>query len=158
MSGAAWHPHLKLVRGDECAPAPTPEAPWRDERAARTAVAMENRAARHNLGLNPLDPRWVVAVRAYSQLQGTTLTPERRRHVQQTARLMGVRPFETNVIIALGQDAARRKLPLAEAWGAVDAARPAPDVREPHRARWAIALAGGLLLGAMLIGWMLQHA
>ncbi|MHC4980900.1 MAG: hypothetical protein ACYTGT_18095, partial [Planctomycetota bacterium] len=92
MSTADAQPHLRLVGAGD----------WRGDAQAkaRQAVADENRAAAASRGLNPTDPRWVLAARAYSQLQGSALTYERRLRVMRTARRLGVRPFDANLIIA----------------------------------------------------------
>ncbi|HHN78372.1 MAG TPA: hypothetical protein ENK11_06855 [Phycisphaerales bacterium] len=57
------------------------------------------------------DPRWVFAARVASQLEGgqaAVLRPERRERLVKTARLLGLRPFDAALVIALVQDAARR--------------------------------------------------
>ena len=131
-------------------------------RARRDAVGRENRAAAANTKLSPTDPRWVLAVRAYSQLQGSALTPERRERVLETARLLGVRPFDANVIIAIAQDHARRGEPLAGAAPTLSiVARPpedSPRARRTRRAwtalRWIAALAAAITATTLLIRWL----
>ena len=113
MSNAASQPHLRLVGVDD---AEVLER-WHRRRQARQEAARETRAAAGNPSLEPTDPRWVLAVRAYSQLQGTTMTPERRQRMIRTARTLGVRPFDANLVIAIVQDHARRGLTLQEAEG-----------------------------------------
>ncbi len=54
------------------------------------------------------DPRWILAVRTGELLQGTLLTPENRRRLSQLGRLLDLTPFDTNLIIAIVQDQARR--------------------------------------------------
>lgn len=154
----AGHPQLRLVgsrvnlRNDWLGSARfTPG----DE--AASSVARENRRAATNPALEPTDPRWVLAVRAYSQLQGTTLTPERRRRVLKTAAQLGVRPFDANVIIAIVQDHARNGRTLANA---------APTLKllqEPHSARdsavtirWLAALTAAAALNLLLIWWVVS--
>ena len=111
MSTADAQPHLRLVGAADW---------WGDARTrARRAVADENRAAATNRGLSPTDPRWALAARAYSQLQGSALTQERRLQVMRTARRLGVRPFDANLIIAIVQDQARRGRGLREAAGTI---------------------------------------
>jgi hypothetical protein len=64
---------------------------------------------------NTTDPRWVLAVAAARQLEGGRagiLTQEGRAHVLRIARLLGLRPFDAALVIAIVQDAARRGEPL----------------------------------------------
>ncbi len=131
-------------------------------RARRDAVGRENRAAAANTELSPTDPRWVLAVRAYSQLQGSALTPERRERVLETARLLGVRPFDANVIIAIAQDHARRGETLAEAAPTLSiVARPPEDGGRTHQTsrtwtalRWIAAVAAAITATVLLIRWL----
>jgi hypothetical protein len=145
---------LRLVGEVEPLHRPEGVSPARQHAAAVRAVAEENQAARLNLALNPSDPRWVVAVRAYSQLQGSTLTPERRRHVQQLASLLGVRPFETNVIMAIVQDHARHGRTLHDA-AATIALLEKPVTEPSPTARWFWALVLAAVMCAMLASWLL---
>ncbi|MHC4218216.1 MAG: hypothetical protein ACYSU7_07125 [Planctomycetota bacterium] len=147
MSSIDAQPHLRLVGSGE----------WWDcpDRAARRAVTAENRAAAANRGLNPTDPRWVLAARAYSQLQGTALTYERRQRVMRSARRLGVRPFDANLIIAIVQDQARRGRGLPEAAGTIAL------IEQPRQrsvgwtwARWIAAAACAVVANAFLIWWL----
>lgn len=54
------------------------------------------------------DPRWVLAVRVGQELEGTLLRPERREKLIQMGKLLGLSPFDANLIIAIVQDQARR--------------------------------------------------
>ncbi|MHC4948579.1 MAG: hypothetical protein ACYTG1_09990 [Planctomycetota bacterium] len=121
--------------------------------ASGAGVGGENRRAAANAGLDPADPRWVVAARTYAQLQGSTLTPERRGRVLETARRLGLRPFDASVIIALVQDSARTGRPLDLAQLSL--------VRAPARAtdgaaagRWALALACAAVTALLLARWL----
>lgn len=151
MSSAA-HTHLRLVGTED----PDSMASWRTARRARQEVIRANRAAA-DTRLDPADPRWVLAVRAYSQLQGTTMTPERRDRVLRTAASLGVRPFDANVIIAIVQDRARRGTPLAEAEPTLrmlpepTRRRGTPDVM----VRWCAALGCAALLTWLLATWLI---
>ena len=125
---------------------------------ARQAVAAENRAAAANPDLDPTDPRWVLAVRAYSQLQGTALTFDRRQRLMRTADGLGVRPFDANMIIAIVQDHARRGVPLSSAAGTVALLEPPARRRHDDGAvmlRWIAAIASALGANAFLIWWLL---
>ena len=128
-------------------------------RARRDAVARENRAAAGNTKLSPTDPRWVLAVRAYSQLQGSALTPERRERVLETARLLGVRPFDANLIIAIAQDHARRGEPLTEAAPTLSILARPPENGGRTRwtgtaFRWIAAVAAAITATVLLIRWL----
>ena len=54
------------------------------------------------------DPRWILALRTADQLEGTILTLHRREKLVRLGRLMGLTPFDTNLVIAIVQDQARR--------------------------------------------------
>jgi hypothetical protein len=54
------------------------------------------------------DPRWVLALRTAESLQGATLSPERRQNLLRLGRIMGLSPFDSNLVIAIVQDQARR--------------------------------------------------
>ena len=54
------------------------------------------------------DPRWVLAVRAAEALEGTLLAPEKRQRLLHLGRALGLTPFDTNLVIAVVQDQARR--------------------------------------------------
>jgi hypothetical protein len=126
-------------------------------RAARD-VADENRAAAGNPNLDPTDPRWVLAARTHSQLQGSTLTPERRARVLRTARQLGVRPFEANVIIAIVQDHARRGASLAKAADTLTLLRdPRPHSTQRETwTRWLTAGLTALAANALFIWWLIS--
>lgn len=149
MSSAASHPRLRLVGADD----PTARDDWVRSRRARQAVLRENRRAAQNPTLQPTDPRWVLAVRTHSQLQGTALTPERRERVMRTARLLGVRPFDASLIIAIVQDQARRGEQLSQAMPTLALiSRPRRFAGPRHIVlRWAAALAAAATATALLI-------
>ncbi len=54
------------------------------------------------------DPRWVLAVRTAEHLEGSLLTPENREKLIRLGRLLGLTLFDSNLIIAIVQDQARR--------------------------------------------------
>ena len=56
----------------------------------------------------PADPRWVLALRTAEQLEGTILTLDRREKLVRLGQLMHLTPFDTNLVIAIVQDQARR--------------------------------------------------
>ncbi len=59
----------------------------------------------------PADPRWVLAVRAAEQLQGAILTPDRRERLVRLGQVLGLSPFDANLVIAVIQHQARRGYP-----------------------------------------------
>ena len=54
------------------------------------------------------DPRWVLAVRTAEQLEGTVLPPAKRERLLQVGRMLGLTPFDANLVLAIVQDQARR--------------------------------------------------
>ncbi|MHC5024040.1 MAG: hypothetical protein ACYTGG_09020 [Planctomycetota bacterium] len=151
MASVTPHPHLRIVGTDD----PVAVARWARHRSARTAVSRETRAASANQSLDPADPRWVLAMRAYSQLQGSTLTPDRRERVLDTARRLGVRPFDANVIIAMVQDRARRGEPIASAAPTLDLlADPRMQQRRGAWRVWLLAITTAAALTFVIIRWI----
>ena len=151
MTTADSQPHLRLVGGEDLAGAEAPSAP-----EAGRQVAVENRKAAGQVGLDPTDPRWVLAVRAYTQLQGTALAFERRQRLLRTARALGVRPFDANVIIAIVQDHARRGSRLDDAAGTLALLGRPPGRRRRWELwlRWAAAIGCAGMATAWLIWWV----
>jgi hypothetical protein len=125
----------------------------REAWARQESVARENRAAAAAPDLDPTDPRWVLAVRTQSQLQGSILTPERRERVLDTARQLGVRPFEANLIIAVVQDHARRGLPLSGTAPTLAIIDRPPRSREHGYGLQFIAALALAAAGALLLAW-----
>jgi len=161
MTGSASNPHLRLVGWPDAAENARSPIDWlkrsesENERAMR--IAAENFAARHHQPLSRTDPRWVVAVRAQLQLQGATLHPQARRRVMRTARQIGVRPFDANLIIALVQDRARRGETLHDLEPVL---RLLPEAKTARFGsldvlRWGIAIVCAILANVFLIWWLL---
>lgn len=127
-------------------------------RRMREAVIRENRRAAEQPDLDPTDPRWVLAVRVWSQLEGSALSPERRENLLATARRLGLRPFDANVIIAVIQDHARRGATLADA---ADTLTNVPRVEPRRRSRdltlhvLIAAAAAAAVVHAVLVTWVL---
>lgn len=152
MTSAASHPHLRLV-GVEQAPLSTP-----DRDGAELAVIKENRLAAHAPAFDPRDPRWMLAMQTHARLEGAVLTPERRDELMRTGARLGLRPFESTLVIAIVQDRARCGLPLDEGQPILRLVRPpAEQSRRADRAatwRWLLALAAGLAAAWALTRWI----
>lgn len=123
--------------------------------SAARAVAEENKAAARMTNMEASDPRWLLALQTAAQLEGDRLSPEARQRLERTAKLLGVRAFDANIIMAIVQDHARRNKPVA----ATSSLLKLVDVSGPERdraaLRWmaAIALAGvGLIV---MIRWII---
>ena len=74
----------------------------------RAAVERENVSA---ASLPALDPRWVMAVQVMREMQGgraAVVTPEARQRLMVVGRRLGLRPFDSSLVIAIVQDGARR--------------------------------------------------
>jgi hypothetical protein len=129
-----------------------PAASFAARRQAVREVESENKAA----SMSALDPRWALAVRTNTLLQGgraAILPPESRRFLVSLGKDINLRPFDSNLVIAIVQDAARAGYdPLgAEARMRLKMV-PEPRKEQDHPTiRWAIA---ALLLGIMGT-WML---
>ena len=147
MTSISTPPHLRLVGVSETGP----------EQQVRQAVTAENRVAADNPDLDPTDPRWVLAVRAYTQLQGSALTFDRRERLMRTARTMGVRPFDAGMIIAIVQDRARRGGSLSDAAGTVAMLEPPARRRDTEVVvlSWIAAVASALVATTLAIWWLI---
>ena len=155
MELPAANPRLRFVRDSSSTLAPS-ELAARLRR--RSDIARETRAAAAGTQMEPTDPRWVLAVRTQMQLQGTMLTPQRRRQVLRTARLLGVRAFDANLIIAIVQDRTRRGEPLAAAAptiAMVNAVQPHRDHRRAI-ARWLNVLLAAVIVTVLLLWWVMS--
>jgi len=54
------------------------------------------------------DPRWVLALRVAQSLEGAILPPEKRERLMRMGKAFGLTAFDTNLVIAIVQDQARR--------------------------------------------------
>ncbi len=86
------------------------------------------------------DPRWVLAVRVSDALEGPILRPTRRERLIRIGRTLGLSPFESNLIIAVVQDQARRGGQLHDAAGSL------AMLRHPQQASPARRTGGWRLL------------
>lgn len=113
---------------------------------------------------DPFDPRWVLAVRTAEQLQGSILPPDRRERLLQIGKMLRLSAFDSNLIIAIVQDQARRGRDPLDCPAAGE-----PMLRHvplPPRRTWAdhlrttrgrvVALVAGMaVIETVLLFWML---
>ncbi len=111
---------------------------------------------------DPADPRWVLAVRTGEQLQGAILTPERRERLLRLARVIGLNPFDANLVIAIVQDQARRGVSGGDCAGAAAEqlaiiARPNSRVAHPrkHLLATIAGVAALLVMELFILLWLL---
>lgn len=76
----------------------------RPSRSLRPAVRTE--LPTHTM--SPTDPRWVLAVRTSAAMNGPILKPDAREKLMHLGQSFGMGPFESNLVIAIVQDQARR--------------------------------------------------
>ena len=160
MSSAASQPELRLTGFDDDTLA------WRKAEHARLAVIKENRIAAHAGAMQPhvvnmidaRDPRWILAMQTKARLQGATLTPERREVLMQRGTQLGLRPFETNLIIAIVQDQARQGQPTQAAasplLSMLGAASSQASIQPAVWPKWFAAFAAAAAIVAVLIRWL----
>ena len=146
-------PVLRLVGGDEPTSMPTP----REASETRRDVARENRLAST---LSPQDARWRLAVDAASSLEGgraAMLTPERRKRLLARANVLGLRPFDANLVIAVVQDAAMEGRALSpETQSRLLMVRPAdPAILAAAGRKFvaALILAAGIMMAVVVWVW-----
>lgn len=140
-------PRLRLVLGEA-----DPNAPDIQHRLRRAAIVRENRAASQ---IPPLDAQAIFSRRVVEQLDGgrcALLTPERRDRLVALGKRLGMTTFDSNLVIAQVQDAARR---------GEDLSRPAVQARLDlvqealHKKRM---LGAGIAIATMLLGMGLLMA
>ncbi len=154
MNSHAAHPELRLS-GRE----------WDDPQQARLAVIKENRIAAHSpgldrsfaTGLDTKDPRWILAMQTQSRLQGSVLVPELRDQLLRNGAKLGLRPFESNLVIAIIQDraragnSARSPVPLLSLVGHSIQNHSKKTITWP---KWLAAFAAATAMAAVLIRWL----
>lgn len=121
MSATPAHPVLRLITVDApqthrlsrgrnvVVPDETREPAAHPFTIAHEQVRAENASAAA-VSLSALDPRWILAVQVSREVQGgraAVLTPEARRRLLSTGRRLGLRTFDSNLVIAMVQDGAR---------------------------------------------------
>lgn len=100
-------------------------------------------------GLSPDDARLILARRAGEMLEGgrlAQLAPARRQKLERLAVQLGLRAFDSSLVIAIAQDAARHDEPVEAASGRL-ALVPRPGAHEP---RDSAAILWGVLAAAVV--------
>lgn len=89
-----------------------PAGPEQATPSATPMLALIGQAAEASQAPKPLgqafDPRWVLAIRTAEQLQGSVLSPHRRDRLLRMGEAFGLSIFDSNLVIAIIQDQARR--------------------------------------------------
>jgi len=101
------------------------------------------------------DPRWVLAMRASESMQGAVLPPERRQSLLRVGRVLGLTAFDSNLIIAIVQDRARRGETVADG---IDQLQLVSTRRHRHVARQRVNIAVAattLVVAEMVVIWWL---
>ncbi len=112
----------------------------------RALRAVREKPAPQESSLRATDPRWVLAVRAAELMQGPVLAPNDREQLLQTGRMMGLNPFQSNLVIAIVQDQARRGGSPQQA--VKELAFIPPAQRPSTRHIWRVALIAAALVVA----------
>jgi len=153
VSSPAIQQNLKLVGVPR-------DSSWSHAQRAKLEVVKENRLAAHANGLDPRDPRWILAMQTQARLQGSMLTADRRQRLMNSAKKLGMRPFEANLVIAIVQDRARigqpveTSTPTLRLMREVDPQTTKDAASEGNWARWFAAIAGAAALAGLILRWL----
>lgn len=141
MSGTASAPRILRLVGDHVEP--RVQAAHREQ-----PVWAENQSAAK---LSAMDARWVLAARTSQVLEGgraALLAPDKRRLLVRLGTAMGLRAFDSALVIAIAQDAARAGEPLTRsAQDRLAMVRPASNADKVRRLEVL-----GLLIAAFFLG------
>ena len=107
--------------------------------------------------ISATDPRWVLATRVREAMEGAVLEPARRDRLIRLGRIMGLNTFESNLVIAIVQDQARRGLDMDNAAASLNMV-PMSGKSPARQAGWhRVAMWVGLTLVleiAIAIAWL----
>ncbi len=85
------------------------DAPETEDTRTEHPSDQQNKAPRVGHPIEGIhDPRWVLAVRVSESLEGTLLSPQKRERLVRLGKMLGLSPFDANLVIAIVQDQARR--------------------------------------------------
>ncbi|QNN24286.1 hypothetical protein HED60_19080 [Planctomycetales bacterium ZRK34] len=109
--------------------------------------------------MHATDPRWVLAVRTSQLMQGDMIRPGDRERLIRTGRVLGLNGFESNLVIAIMQDQARRGLGLDTAAPALSFVPIHSRTQRADQRRWmwrvAIWSAAAVGLELLILIWMM---
>ena len=123
----------------------------------RSRVALENRLAADSRELLPDSPHLTLANQVASRLQGAMLAPEDRAVLVDEARRMGIREFDSHLVMAVVQDRARRGEGMDDLRGPLSMFTASPASSVSNHLRIVIAAVGlGLAIGTatLFVRWL----
>jgi hypothetical protein len=132
---------------------------------ARERIARENRASAI-AAPKPTDPRLAVISEIVHRLQGTILTPEDRSALLAFGRARGLRAFDSNLLIAMVQDRARRgenpgAIPLAQTMSPrTDTPRTqmTAPIERSVTSGLLVAIVGAICIATLAATWLIAGA
>jgi hypothetical protein len=175
MTTAPVHPMLRLVGTERVSGATVLRSGNAEPLQAGVAAARADRVAAENASaaatMSALDPRWVLAVQVYRELKtngsgvSAIITPEARRRLLLVGQRLGLRAFDSHMVVAIVQDHTRAgEDPLGREAQARLGMIQSPDERiEGSRPTWgmvaglvAVSLLTGATIGAIVMVCLLR--
>lgn len=136
-----------------------------DRLASWRGVADAANSQAEQLLSGPTDPRWVLAARTAEVLEGPVLLPQRRERLIRLGGVLGLSVFDSNLVIAIVQDQARRGYPKHSILGQAEAQLRMVPLPRRHawqdtfrgRRGWTMGaiLAAVLAIEIALLGWLI---
>ena len=149
---------LRLVGGDD----PIAARSLRSRRAERDVERSNRESAETASSLSEGDVRVLLAMRVSESLEGgraAILRPDKRARLRKLATSLGLGDFDTSLVIAIVQDAARRgeTIRSERAQGALRLVRPPAKQRSGELLlRIAVALLLATAVVLVLMRWVLR--
>lgn len=103
MRAESGKPRLRLRQPHELVGGLLSDGAFGVERGGNGSVGVKG-----GVKLSANDPRWVLAIRTDEKLDGMLLRPADREVLVRLGRVLGLNAFESNLVIAIVQDQARR--------------------------------------------------
>ncbi len=102
-----------ISRDTQSVARPTSASPTTSQKDQTSHLQLVGTAdASHQPIIEPIvratDPRWVLALRVVEMMEGPILEPQRRERLIKLGQSMGLTAFDSNMVIAIMQDQARR--------------------------------------------------